>query len=120
MMSPITHTILLYYKREMWKFRCLKCLKRWKFGGNITSNWHNKQLEQTSYADVEIKERLDAFRKKKDANVAKTAMARWLLSVVYHVLKERRPYIKAYIILAKDRGRLLFRLANPLKVDCAV
>jgi len=48
---------------------------RWKFGGNITTNWYKKQLEQTSYADVEIKERLDAFRKKKDANVAKTAMA---------------------------------------------
>ena len=77
-------------------------------------------MEQASYADVEIKERLDVFRKKEDANVAKTAMARWLLSVVYHALKERRPYITAYNMLARDRSRLLFRLANPLKVDCAV
>ncbi|MGA8848327.1 MAG: IS110 family transposase [Dehalococcoidia bacterium] len=49
-----------------------------------------------SYADAEIKERLDIFRKKKSANVAKTAIARWLIKVVYHVLKERRPYITAY------------------------
>ena len=28
--------------------------------------------------------------------VAKTAMARRLLKVVYHVLKEKRPYIAAY------------------------
>jgi len=46
------------------------------------------------YSDVEIRERLDAFRKKR-ANVAKTVIARWLLKVVYHVLKERRPYIIA-------------------------
>ena len=104
----------------MWKFRYLKCLKRWKFGGNITLNWNKKQLEQAFYDDVERKERLDVFRKKEDANVAKTAMVRWLLSVVYHVLKERRPYLAAYNMLAKNRSRLLFRLANPLKVACAV
>jgi len=66
-----------------------------------------------SYVDAEIKERLDAFRKKKDANVAKTAMARWMLKIVYHVLKKRRPYIAVNSKLAKDRSRLLFRLANP-------
>jgi transposase len=61
-----------------------------------------------SYADAEIKERLDAFRKKKGANVAKTAVARWLLKVVYHVLKERRPYIAAYSELAKSRAAFYF------------
>jgi transposase len=61
-----------------------------------------------SYADVEIKERLDAFRKKKGANVAKTALARWLLKVVYHVLKERRPYIAAYNELARSRAAFYF------------
>jgi len=55
-----------------------------------------------SYADAEIKEQLDALRRKKDANVAKTAIARWLLKVVYHVLKERRPYIPAYNKLARS------------------
>ena len=48
------------------------------------------------YADAQMKERLDTLRKKKGANVAKTAMSRWLLKVVYHVLKERRPYVTAY------------------------
>jgi transposase len=62
-----------------------------------------------SYADVEIKERLDAFRKKKGANVAKTALARWLLKVVYHVLKERRPYIAAYNeLVARSRAAFYF------------
>ena len=61
-----------------------------------------------SYADGEIKERLDAFRKKKGANVAKTALARWLLKVVYHVLKERRPYIAAYNELARSRAAFYF------------
>lgn len=73
-----------------------------------------------SYADAEIKERLDTFRKKKGANVAKMAMARWLLKVVSHVPKDRRPYIRAYNKLVKERGRLLLRLANPQEVDCAV
>ena len=97
------------------------------YHGKITSEgnrWLRWALVEAavpaSYADAEIKERLDTFRKRKGANVAKTAMARWLLKVVYHVLKERRPYIAAYNRLAKERSRLLFRLANPLKVDCAV
>lgn len=61
-----------------------------------------------SYADAEIKERLDGFRKRKGANVAKTALARWLLKVVYHVLKERRPYIAAYNELAGSRAAFYF------------
>jgi transposase len=97
------------------------------YHGKITSEgnrWLRWALVEAavpaSYADVEIKERLDAFRKKKGNNVAKTAIARWLLKVVHHVLKERRSYITSYNKIARDRGRLLFRLANPLKVDCAV
>jgi hypothetical protein len=49
-----------------------------------------------SYTDCEIRNRLDALRKIKNTNVAKTIMARWLLKVVYHVLKEGRPYIRAH------------------------
>ena len=90
----------------MWKFRCLKCLKRWKFGGNITSKWYKQPLEQALCADVVIREQLDVFGKKEDANVAKFAMARWLLA--------------SYIIFTKVKSRLLLRLANPLKADCAV
>lgn len=54
-----------------------------------------------SYAGAEIKKRLDILRKTKGANVAKTAVARWLLKVVYHILKERRPYITAYNNMVK-------------------
>jgi hypothetical protein len=54
-----------------------------------------------SYADAEVKERLDGFRQRKGTNVAKTAMARWLLKVVFHVLKKRRPYITGYGHLPK-------------------
>ena len=57
-----------------------------------------------SYADVEIKRRIDTLRKTKGANVAKTAIARWLLKVVYHVLKERRPYIAAYSGIVKAKA----------------
>jgi transposase len=46
-----------------------------------------------SYADSGIRKRLDSFRRNKRANIAKVIMARWLLKVVYHVLKEGRPYI---------------------------
>ncbi len=73
------------------------------YHGKITSEgnrWLRWALVEAavpaSYADAEIKERLDIFRKKKSANIAKTAIARWLLKVVYHVLKARRPYIIAY------------------------
>jgi transposase len=73
------------------------------YHGKITSEgnrWLRWALVEAvvpaSYADAEIKERLDTFRKKKSTNVAKTAIARWLLKVVYHVLKERRPYKTAY------------------------
>jgi transposase len=97
------------------------------YHGKITSEgnrWLRWALVEAavpaSYADAEIKDQLDALRRRKGANVAKTAMARWLLKVVYHVLKERRPYIAGYNQNGKDRGRLLKRLANPLKVDCAL
>lgn len=65
-----------------------------------------------SYGDAEIKERLDDLRKRKGANVAKTTMARWLLKVVYHVLKERRPFIAGYNGLVECRSRLLIDLAS--------
>jgi transposase len=97
------------------------------YHGKITSEgnrWLRCALVEAAvpacYADAEIKERLDTFRKKEGANVAKTAMARWLLKVAYHVLKERRPYITAYNKPVKERSRLLLRLANPQKLDCAV
>ncbi len=51
-----------------------------------------------SYADSGIKKRLDSLRKNKKANIAKVIMARWLLKVVYHVLKEGRPYILSELI----------------------
>jgi transposase len=78
------------------------------YHGKITSEgnrWIRWALVEAavpaSYADAEIKERIDTLRKTKGANVAKTAIARWLLKVVYHVLKERRPYISAYNNMAK-------------------
>lgn len=64
-----------------------------------------------SYADIEIREKLNALRKVKSANVAKTVIARWLLKIVYHVLKERRPYIKA-CPARSNPGRLLNALAS--------
>lgn len=73
------------------------------YHGRITSEgnrWLRWALVEAvvpaSYGNAKIKDRLDGFRERKGANVAKTAMARWLLKVVYHVLKERRPYIVAY------------------------
>jgi transposase len=64
-----------------------------------------------SYADIEIRTRLNALRKIKSANVAKTIMARWLLKVVYQVLKENRPYVPADSADA-SRSRLLKALAS--------
>jgi transposase len=64
-----------------------------------------------SYADSEIRSKLDALRKIKNANVAKTIMARWLLKVVYHVLKEGRPYMTAHPVNT-NRGRLSKALAS--------
>ena len=64
-----------------------------------------------SYADVEVRERLSALRKIKSANVAKTVMARWLLKIVFHVLKESRPYMAAHPA-KRSPGRLLFALAS--------
>jgi len=73
------------------------------YHGRITSEgnrWLRWALVEAvvlaSYADAEIRKRLETLRKKKSANVAKTAMARWLLKIVYHVLKERRPFVAAY------------------------
>jgi transposase len=73
------------------------------YHGKITSEgnrWLRWALVEAampaSLGDVEIKNRLDRFRSKKSANVAKTATARWLLKVIYHVLKERRPYVSGY------------------------
>jgi transposase len=78
------------------------------YHGRITSEgnrWLRWALVEAavpaSYTDAEVKERLDGFRGRKGANVAKTAMARWLLKVIYHVLKERRPYIIGYGQMAK-------------------
>jgi len=51
-----------------------------------------------SRADAGIRQRLDVLRKIKKANVAKTIMARWLIKVVYHVLKEGRPYVPSELI----------------------
>jgi transposase len=64
-----------------------------------------------SYADAEIRSKLDSLRKIKNANVAKTIMARWLLKVVYHVLKEGRPYVIAHPADINP-GRLSFALAS--------
>ena len=49
-----------------------------------------------SYGDAEIRRQLDDLRKIKSGNVAKTIMARRLLKIVYHVLKERRVYVPYY------------------------
>lgn len=85
------------------------------YHGKITSEgnrWLRWALVEAavpaSYADTNIRERLDAFRKKKGANVAKTAIARWLLKIVYHVLREKRPYIVDYNRLAKTRAAFYF------------
>jgi transposase len=64
-----------------------------------------------SYADTEIRMRLNALRKIKNANVAKTITARWLLKVVYHVLKEGRPYVAAHPA-GTNRGHLSIALAG--------
>jgi len=64
-----------------------------------------------SYADVEIRRRLNALRRIKNPNVAKTIMARWLLKVAYHVLKESRPYVAAHPA-DTNRGRLSKALAS--------
>jgi transposase len=64
-----------------------------------------------SYADVGIRQRLEALRKVKNANVAKTIMARWLLKVVYHVLKDGRRYEHSELRDA-SRSRLSIALAS--------
>jgi len=64
-----------------------------------------------SYADVRIRQRLEAFKKVKNANVAKTIMVRWLLKVVYHVLKNGRSYVPSELYNA-SRSRLSIALAS--------
>ncbi len=64
-----------------------------------------------SYADVGIRQRLEALRKVKNANVAKTIMARWLLKVVYHVLKDGRRYEHSEL-RDVSRSRLSIALAS--------
>ena len=49
-----------------------------------------------SSADAEISKRIDTLRKTEGANVANTIGARWLLKVLYHMLKKRRPELTAY------------------------
>jgi len=49
-----------------------------------------------SYGDAEIRRQLNDLRKIKSGNVAKTIMARRLLKIVYHVLRERRAYVPDY------------------------
>jgi transposase len=73
------------------------------YHGRITSEgnrWIRWALVEASipasFGHPEIRKRLESLRGRKSANVAKTAMARWLLKVAYHVLKEKRPYVADY------------------------
>jgi hypothetical protein len=80
--------------------------------GNKWLTWALREaLVPAFYADCEIRSRFDAFGETKNANVAKTVMARWLLKVVYHVLKEGRPYSRAHPP-AITRSRLSIPLAS--------
>jgi len=79
------------------------------YHGKITSEGNHwlrwallEAVVPASYGDVEIRQRLNDFRKRKPANVAKIAVARWLLKVVYHVLKEKRCYAAAYNRLERE------------------
>jgi len=79
------------------------------YHGKITSEGNHwlrwallEAVVPASYGDVEIRQRLNDLRKRKAANVAKIAMARWLLKVVYHVLKEKRCYAAAYNRLERE------------------
>lgn len=44
-------------------------------------------------ADFDLRLHYEKFKKRKDSNVAKVATARRLLSIIYQILKEDRPYI---------------------------
>jgi transposase len=80
--------------------------------GNRWLRWASVEaVLPASHADAGIKRRLEALRKIKKANIAKVIMARWMLRVVYHVLKEGRPYIPSELINS-DRSRLSFALAS--------
>jgi len=57
-------------------------------GGNRWLGWALiEAVVPACYAGVGTRQPLEALRKAKNANVGKTIMARWLLKVVYHVLK---------------------------------
>ena len=88
------------------------------YHGRITSEgnrWIRWALVEAavpaSNADAEIRKRINTLRKKKGNNVAKTAIARWLLKVVYHVLKERRSYIASYRGIMNAGAALPFSLS---------
>jgi transposase len=55
-----------------------------------------------SKGHAEVRAKLQELRNTKGANVAKTILARWILKVVYHVLKERRPYVSDYVPASSD------------------
>ena len=88
------------------------------YHGNLTSEGNEwlrwamvEAIVPASYADDQIRERLNALRKVKRPNVAKTIVARHLLKIVYHVLKDRRPYVVDYLS-SKIPSRLSFVLAS--------
>jgi len=73
------------------------------YHGRITSEGNRwlrwgliEAVVPASYADAEIRRQLNDLRRIKSGNVAKTIMARRLLKIVYHVLKERRAYVPDY------------------------
>ena len=73
------------------------------YHGRITSEGNRwlrwgliEAVVPASYADAEIRRQLSDLRRIKSGNVAKTIMARRLLKIVYHVLKEHRAYVPDY------------------------
>ena len=80
------------------------------YHGKITSEGNRwlrwallEAVVPSSYGNAGIRQRLNAFRKKKAANVVIIAMARWLLKVIYHVLKEKRCHAAAYNDLPPEK-----------------
>jgi hypothetical protein len=59
-----------------------------KIGEDSTGNFTtHKRLGELKYSHL-------AISKRKNANTAKVALARDMLKVVYHILKEKRPFYK--------------------------
>lgn len=54
----------------------------------------------------EKKQRYEAIKKRKGYNTAKVALARDMLKVIYHVLKEKRPYYSKQKIQSKEAAAL--------------